>query len=389
MSKKNKRSPTKTRAVTFGTFEDFFSAGLCDSTGYVKLADCPEVQTCVHVIADLVSNMTIHLMKNTGKGDIRIKNGLSRAVDIEPNDLMTRKAFIYWIVKRMLVDGNADVFPRFNKDFELEALEPITGFYTYRETANGFELLKPPVNYRHDEILHFAFNPSMDKPWHGEGFKVHLKDIMTNLKQASITKKAFMTDQFRPTVVIAVDGLTDEMSYEEGRDSILNQFGVETANGKPWVIPNGMVSVEQIKPLTLQDIAIDASVQLDKKTIGSMFQVPPYYLGLGTYNKDEHNSFISGPIMSIATILQQTLTKGLLYSPDLYWKFNAMSLYNYSITDLFTVYGGLSDKGIFTPNEVRDKFGASPMEGMDTPRILENYIPADKIGEQKKLQGGE
>ena len=66
-----------------------------------------------------------------------------------------------------------------------------------------------------------------------------------------------------------------------------------------------------------------------------------------------------------------------------------MSLYNYSITDLYTVFGGLSDKGIFTPNEVRDKLGASPMDGGDTPRILENFIPTDKIGDQKKLKGGE
>lgn len=392
MSKKNKRSPTKQRSVTVGTFENFFSTTSCDSASYVRLSDCPEVQTCVHVIADLVSNMTIHLMKNTDKGDIRIKNGLSRAVDIEPNDLMTRKSFIYWIVKRMLTDGNADVFPRFNAGTkELESLNPITGSYSYRTTDEGFEIYKPPVTYKDDEILHFVFNPSMEKPWLGEGFKVHLADIMINLKQAAMTKKAFMTDQFKPTVVIAVDGLTDEMGYDEGRDKIRKQFGIETANGQPWIIPQGMVSVEQIKPLTLQDIAIDASVQLDKKSVGAMFQVPPYYLGLGIYNKDEHNSFISGPIMSIATIIQQTLTKGLLYSPDYYWMLNAMSLYNYSITDLFTVFGGLSDKGIFTPNEVRDKFNASPMEGMDVPRILENYIPVSKIGDQKKLlqEGGE
>ena len=388
MSKKNKRSPTKSRGVSFGTFESFFSTEGCQSAEYVRLADCPEVQTCVHIIADLVSNMTIHLMKNTPNGDVRVINGLSRALDIEPNPLLTRKAFISWIVKRMLLEGNADVFPRFNQKYELESLEPITGYYDYRDTPGGYELYKPPVIYSHEEILHFSYNPSVNKPWLGEGFKVHLNDIITNLKQASITKKSFMTNKFNPTVVIAVDGLTDEMSYEEGRDNIRQQFGIETANGQPWIIPEGMVRVEQIKPLTLQDIAIDATVQLDKKSVGSMFQVPPYYLGLGTFNKEEHNNFINGPIMSIATILQQVLTKGLLYSPDLYWKFNAMSLYNYAITDLFTVFGGLSDKGIFTPNEVREKFGASPMDGGDVPRILENYIPVAKIGDQKKLNGG-
>lgn len=33
----------------------------------------------------------------------------------------------------------------------------------------------------------------------------------------------------------------------------------------------------------------------------------------------------------------------------------------------------------------RDKLGASPMEGLDELVLLENYIPLDKIGDQKKL----
>ena len=49
------------------------------------------------------------------------------------------------------------------------------------------------------------------------------------------------------------------------------------------------------------------------------------------------------------------------------------------------VFGNLSDRGIITGNEVRDKIGMSPLEGLDKPRILENFIPVDMIGKQKKL----
>ena len=62
---------------------------------------------------------------------------------------------------------------------------------------------------------------------------------------------------------------------------------------------------------------------------------------------------------------------------------------DWNIEQIADVYGGLSDRGIITGNEVRDKLGMSPLEGLDKPRILENYIPVDKIGDQKKLlQGG-
>ena len=98
---------------------------LCVS-GYTRLSENPEVLMAVNKLAGLISSMTIHLMSNSQDGDIRIKNALSRKLDIEPNRYMTRMTLMSWIVRTLLLygDGNAVVLPRTSGGY-LEDLTPI------------------------------------------------------------------------------------------------------------------------------------------------------------------------------------------------------------------------------------------------------------------------
>ncbi|MEI3327941.1 MAG: phage portal protein [Thomasclavelia sp.] len=83
------------------------------SYGYTRLADNPEIISAVNKIANLIGSMTIHLMENTDNGDQRIKNELSRKIDINPNPYMTRTTFISALVRILLLegDGNAVIHP--------------------------------------------------------------------------------------------------------------------------------------------------------------------------------------------------------------------------------------------------------------------------------------
>lgn len=378
--------PTQSKTVSWLCSKEAFETLTCQ--GYTSLAHNPEIITGVSKIAKLVGSMTIHLMRNTESGDVRVQDELSRKIDINPNSRMTRSTFIQWIINTLYLygDGNAVVYPQFRRGY-LQDMKPIPaamvafipdGIWDYSVSINGKE-------YDPDQILHFVLNPGNYYPWKGEGLQVALRDVANNLKQAAATEKGFMQSKWKPSIIVKVDALTDEFSSPEGRSQLLKDYIDTSEVGEPWMIPAEQFEVEQIKPLSLSDLALADMVQLDKKTVASILGVPPFVLGVGEFKREEWNNFVSSTIMPLAQMIQQELSKKLLYSPDLYFRFNSRSLYNYELRDLATIADDQYIRGIMTRDEVRDWIGLPPVENEEELIILENYIPVGMIGDQKKL----
>lgn len=376
-------------AVTFLTGREGYDT-LC-VPGYTRLADNPEVLMAVSRISDLIGTMTIHLMQNTQDGDVRVRNALSRKIDIEPNRDTTRMGFLSALVRTLLLEGqgNAVVYPEIRDGLieNLSLLKPSQ--IAFQEEGDGYRVHYGAQYYTPDQLLHFTVNPDPEHPWKGLGIRVALKDVVQNLKQAAATKKGFMESRWKPSVIIRVNSENELLSDEGGRDKLLRDYISTSEAGKPWVIPSELMDVQSIKPLSLSDLAINDAVTLDKRTVAGIFKVPPFVVGAGTYSRDEWNNFIDATILPLARGIEQELTRKLLLSPDLYFRFNPRALYAYGIKDMANIGMELFVRGIMTGNEVRDWIGESPREGLSQLVILENYIPLSKIAQQVKLNGGE
>ncbi len=388
VEKRNSRDAPAKRAANSAGSLFWLPPGEILPLGYTPISKNEDVQKCAHILADLVSDMTIKLMENGENGDKRVENELSRKIDIEPNKHMTRKQFIYNIVKDMVITGNKvcavktrgplidDIIPWSSSSVSFINLSE----NSYKISHNG-QIFEP------EDVIHFALNPSSECPYIGEGFTASIKQTVLDLVQAQATKSAFLKSEWKPSLIITTSSEDEAMLTEEGRKKILSSYVSKTEQGEPWIIPAGEIDVKTVTPLTLNDLAIADNMSLDKRAIARGFGIPPFLIGVGEFNKDAYNNFIATTILSIAMVIEQVLTKSLLYAKNLYFKFNINSLMQYNLSEKISYVKEMVGGGIINRNEARNELGKSPVdvEGMNDYVVLENYVPVARLGDQKKL----
>ena len=136
--------------------------GVICPSGYHPLMDAPEVAAAVWRIADMLGSMTIYEMRNTESGDVRIRDELSRKVDIEPWSLSNRSAWVSWIASTMLTQGEAFVLP-VTRSGRLEDLVPQPKARAqFRPDGLPYEIVIDGTAFAPNEMLHFPLRPAAD-----------------------------------------------------------------------------------------------------------------------------------------------------------------------------------------------------------------------------------
>ena len=399
MSKKTvkKRSDESAKAAAKKEVEKQILAlirdGSLECAGYTSLDHDPTILTACQSIATLVGLVSWHIMENTESGDRRIVNELSRKIDIDPNSYVTRADFYESIAMNMLLygDGNAVVRPHtengYLRDLEVVPMNRVS-FMPDNVQGYGYWIYIDGIRYDPRDLLHFRLHPDKNYPWKGNGIRVAIKDIAGNLKQAAHTEKAFMSSEYKPPLIVKVQAMGEEFQSPEGRKNIAQDYLKTSGSGEPWIIPAGEMDVTSVKPLTLEDLAISDTVKLNKETAAAIVGVPSFLVGVGDFKKDEFNNFIQTTVRAIVNKIQQTMTKGVLLSPNWYIKGNVWALLDWDLQQITSVFTAMGDRGWVTGNEARDRINLEPREGLDELKVLENYIPASMSGNQSKLTGG-
>ena len=360
------------------------SPGIVIPEGYHSLMEAPEVTAAAWKVAGLISSVTLKTYKNTPAGDVRVRDALAKKVDIAPWSLGTRTTFIDWVVQTMLIKGEAFALPSTSYGLLADITPMPSAKAQLRPDGKPYEVVWNGLAFAPDEVLHYRLHADLKNPWKGASPQVALQQVVDSILQTAATKQAYMSSEYKPPLIVAVHSDAD-LSTPEEREAFAKAYLKRDKPGDVLVIPSDLLEVKEAKPLSLTDLAIKDGIELDKKTVASLLDIPAFILGVGSFNKDEYDNWIRSRLVPICKVIEQESTKKLLLSPERYFKFSTLRLYSYGIDVLASIGRENYKAGLMTGNEVRDWQELSPLDGLDKLVMLENYIPSDKIGDQKKL----
>lgn len=363
----------------------FIGGGSELPAGYHCLLGSPEISACINRIAAIISSATIYLMENTNKGDVRVHDDLARFVDVEPwPNMATRQSWVNWIVTTLLGEGDGEAFvlPR-TTGGKFTALEPMPGAVSIDNPAGGYFVQWRGYTYAPDEVLHFRLYADPDRPWKGRGVRVQANRLAASLSTTSQLKDMLNSPDYKPPLIVAVNS-DNAFSNEAERENFREKYLSDSKDGKPWILPADLVKIEQLKPMSLTDLAIKDTVEIDKKTATAIFGVPGFTLGIGNFSEAEHNHCVRTVYIPICQGIEQEMTLKLLASPRRYFKISRRRLYAYDLKDLINMDLAMADRGYLNGDEVRADMDLDPV-GLTERTRLENYIPTDMAGNQKKL----
>lgn len=353
--------------------------------GYQRLLDSPEISACINRIAAIISGATIYLMENTDEGDVRVHDELARFVDINPwPNMATRQSWMNWIVTTLLGEGDGEAFvlPR-TSGGKFTALEPMPGAVSIDNPTGGYYVQWRGYTYAPDEVLHFRLYADPDRPWKGRGVRIQANRLAASLNTTSQLKDMLNSPDYKPPLIVAVNS-DNAFSDEDERENFRKKYLSDSKDGKPWILPADLVKIEQLKPMSLTDLAIKDTVEIDKKTATAIFGVPGFTLGIGNFSEAEHNHCVRTVYIPICQGIEQEMTLKLLSSPRRYFKISRRRLYAYDLQNLIKMDLAMADRGYLNGDEVRADMDLDPV-GLTERTRLENYILNEDTGKQKKL----
>ena len=349
------------------------------------------VMICIDRVASQCAKLKGRYVKVDEKGvQTERKGELSFILKRKPNEVMTPSQFLYKVVSLLLLNNNAFVYPRYDKNTNLltgiyplnpltvEPIEYSDGSHTYKFYFQDGTQYEIPV----ENIIHLKRFYSTNTFFGGDNSTQEHDALLKTLTINDALLQgvdAAVKSSFKIKGILKINGMLKETDKGRQLDEFNRAVEKATKNDSS-IIP--MDSKAEYVPLTSDPKLVDEpTLKFVQSKILDYFGVSEAVF-TNSYDENEFNAFYESTIEPIAIQLSEAFTLGLLTDSQVQRGeeiiFFSERLQYASWNTKVGAIEKLMGLGIMTLNESRGLLGLEPVENGDKRLQSLNYVDADK-----------
>lgn len=362
------------------------------------------VWACVWLNARTMASLPFDLKRypKTGKGAGILETGdpLYDVLRWRPNASMGSFNFwcAMWASEQLWGAGFAEIKRNGGKVVALEFLLPqyMTTYLTAsKELRFRYDDPQNPRDFSADQIFR-VFTRTLDG-YTGLSVIEFARNSFGLAQSGELAAAKTFKKGLNASGFIKVDKFLRPDQREEFRESIDEFTGDGDKAGGTMVLEGGTDYVQlSMKP---QDAELLSSRQFSVEDVCRWFSVPPILIGhagegqtmWGTGVEQIFAGWSRLSLRPFTTAGTQAVRTSLIAAADraeLYAEYDLDDLLAADSLARAQLYASLSQNGIKTRNELRDKEGDGPMPGGDKLTVQSNLVPLEKLGELTESGGG-
>lgn len=349
------------------------------------------VMICIDRVASQCAKLKGRYVKVDERGVQTEKKGeLSFILKRKPNEVMTPSQFLYKVVSLLLLNNNAFVYPRYDKDTNIltgiyplnpltvEPIEYSDGSHTYKFYFQDGTQYEIPV----ENVIHLRRFYSANTFFGGDNSTQEHDALLKTLTINDALLQgvdAAVRSSFKIKGILKINGMLKETDRNRQLDEFNRAVEKATKNDSS-IIP--MDAKAEYTPLTSDPKLVDEpTLKFVQSKILDYFGVSEAVF-TNSYDENEFNAFYESTIEPIAIQLSEAFTLGLLTENQMQRGeeiiFFSERLQYASWNTKVGAIEKLMGLGIMTLNESRGLLGLEPVENGDKRLQSLNYVDADK-----------
>ena len=336
------------------------------------------VYSCVKIIAQTIAaaNWRLFQIKSNEEWE-EVEDHPALKLFQNPNQFMTRTELFLLTVQNLELAGEAFWLLVKNGRNNIIGLIPLDPTKMTLELENGLPARwvygtgSNKYVYQLDEVVHFKY-PNPVNPYRGLSPLRAAAIAADTDEYAAKWNRNFFFNAAQPSGVITLQGPITEDRIQKIREQVKRMYtGVDNAH-KVMVL-----SEADFKPvqLTHKDLQFLELRKFTREEIAAVYGVPLSKLGI-TQNVNRSVAYVNdytfarNTIQPKLTLIKEALNKYYLphFGESLIFDFdNILPRDQETLAKIHAIY---LDRGVLTPNEVRDELGLDPVDWGDAPMLM-------------------